>query len=142
VPAPEDAWVAPPPEEIDAWVAPPPTTTSAPSGGESVPDLLASAAHQPPEVAEPIYRHVLELDPNEHHAAHELGDILMRRHDARGAVPLYEIVTRRRPGQAGNWIDLGDARRDAGDTAGARQAWQSALEHDPENAAAHERLGE
>jgi cytochrome c-type biogenesis protein CcmH/NrfG len=68
--------------------------------------------------------------------------MLMRRHQAADAVPLFELVTRRRPGQAGNWVDLGDARRDAGDGEGARAAWRQALERDPENAEAHARLGE
>ena len=133
---PVDAFVATAPPAPDAWTAPPP------SGEASVEDLLAQASHADAATAESLYRRVLQLDPSEHHAAHSLGEILMRHHQAADAVPLFEIVTRRRPGQAGNWIDLGDARRDAGDQDGARAAWRTALDHDPENATAHERLGE
>lgn len=137
----EDAWVEPvdaavASPEPDAWVAPPP------SGEASVADLLAQASHADDDAAEPIYRHVLELDPTEHHAAHELADILMHRHQAAQAVPLLELVVRRRPRQVGYRIDLGDARRDAGDLDGARAAWREALTLDPANAEAHERLGE
>ncbi len=139
-----DAWVdpidaavvAPMPEPPDAWVAPPPT------GAASVVDLLAQASHLPAAEAEPLYRRVLELDPREHHAALGLAAILMHRHEAAEAVPLLELVVRRRPGRAEYRIDLGDARRDAGDLAGAQEAWRGALTIEPENADAHERLGE
>lgn len=146
--APVDAWVEP----VDAWVVPidaavveateDSAETPPASGDESVQDLLASASHADAALAEPIYRRVLVLDPREHHAALGLAEILLHRHQPAEAVPLLELVVHRRPGRAEYRVDLGDARRDAGDLEGARAAWREALSVDPENADAHERLGD
>ena len=57
-------------------------------------------------------------------------------------IPLIESAIRRRRGRAEFRVLLGDARQQAGDAAGAQAAWREALELDPDNRAAHQRLGE
>lgn len=155
VAAPEDAWVeaadawAPPaedaavPSEPDAWAPEetPPEEAPPSEGGDAL-ALVEQASHAPPEQAETLLRRALAIDPREHHAALALAELLMRRHAPSEAVPLYELVVRRRPGRAEYRVDLGDARRDAGDAEGARSAWREALEIDPDNADARARLGE
>lgn len=92
-------------------------------------------------VAETLYRQALALDPRNHYAMLGIAEILMRRGDAAGAIPFIENAISRRRNRAAYRVLLGDARRDAGDAAGARRAWEEALEVDPENAAARSRLG-
>ena len=58
------------------------------------------------------------------------------------AIPFIENAIRRRGRRAEYRVLLGDARRDAGDLEGARAAWRQALEIDPDDRTAHERLGE
>jgi syndecan 1 len=138
-----DAW-SPPAEDAfvatvvatapDAWTAPPPAS------GATAAELITQAAHRPDAEAEPLLRRALELEPTEHHAASQLAAILMRRHQPAEAIPLLEIAVHARPRQAEFGIALGDARRDAGDLAGARQAWQAVLDRDPNNATAQARL--
>ncbi|MFO0686853.1 MAG: tetratricopeptide repeat protein [Sandaracinus sp.] len=141
-----DAWAAPAEDaavvaEPDAWAAEE-VAEATPSEGTSALDLVEQASHAPPEQAETLLRRALTVDPREHHAALALAELLMHRHAPAEAVPLYELVVRRRPGRAEYRVDLGDARRDAGDAEGARAAWREALEIDPDNADAHERLGQ
>jgi DNA-binding response OmpR family regulator len=103
--------------------------------------LVARAAEAPDPLAEPLYRQALALDPRNHYAMLGIAEILVRRGDAAGAVPLIEGAIARRRNRASYRVLLGDARRDAGDAAGARRAWQDALEIEPENRAARSRLG-
>jgi len=104
--------------------------------------LVARAAEATDPVAETLYRQALALDPRNHYAMLGIAEILMRRGDAAGAVPLIESAIARRRNRAPYRVLLGDARRDAGDAPGARRAWQEALEIEPENRAARSRLGE
>jgi hypothetical protein len=103
--------------------------------------LVARAADATDPVAETLYRQALALDPRNHYAMLGLAEILMRRGQPAEAVPLIEGAIARRRNRAAYRVLLGDARRDAGDAAGARRAWEEALEIDPENRQAHERLG-
>src|SRR6185503_13808786 len=47
------------------------------------------------------------------------------------AVPAFERAVQDDPSNAVFWTNLGNARRDVGDTVRAEQAYRSALEHDP-----------
>jgi predicted Zn-dependent protease len=92
-------------------------------------------------VAETLYRRALALDPRNHYAMLGLAEILVERGQAAEAVPLLEGAVARRRNRAPYRVLLGDARRAAGDEAGARRAWEEALEVDPENRQARARLG-
>ena len=64
----------------------------------------------------------------------------MAREDGARAVEHAELAARMRSRRARYHVLLGDARRLAGDAAGARRAWERALEVDPDNARALRRL--
>jgi DNA-binding response OmpR family regulator len=104
-------------------------------------ELVTRAEDATDPVAETYYRQALALDPRNHYAMLGIAEILMRRGEAAAAVPLIEGAIARRRNRAAYRVLLGDARRDAGDAAGARRAWEEALEVDPENRAARSRLG-
>lgn len=104
-------------------------------------ELVARAEGATDPVAETYYRQALALDPRNHYAMLGIAEILMRRGEPALAVPLIESAIARRRNRAAYRVLLGDARRDAGDAAGARRAWEEALEVDPENRAARSRLG-
>lgn len=103
--------------------------------------LVERAEDATDPVAETLYRQALALDPRNHYAMLGLAEILMRRGQPAEAIPLIEGAIARRRNRAAYRVLLGDARRDAGDAAGARRAWEEALEIDPENRQAHDRLG-
>lgn len=94
-----------------------------------------------PSVKETLYRRALALDPRNHYAMLGLADVYMDRGQPSEAIPLLEGAVRRRGRRASYRVLLGDARRDAGDAAGARAAWQEALEIDPDDRTARARLG-
>jgi cytochrome c-type biogenesis protein CcmH/NrfG len=113
------------------------------AGGADAPALIRQAAEARDDATrERLYRQALALDPREHHAMVGLAEIHLRRHEPALAIPLLEAAVRRRRGRAEFRVLLGDARRDSGDTAGAATAWREALELDPDNRQAHERLGQ
>ncbi len=91
---------------------------------------------------ERLYRRALELDPRNHYAMIGLAEIYLGRNQPSQAIPLIESAIRRRRGRAEFRVLLGDARQQSGDTSGAQAAWREALEIDPDNRQAHQRLGE
>ena len=91
---------------------------------------------------ERLYRRALELDPRNHYAMIGLAEVYLGRNQPSQAIPLLENAIRRRRGRAEFRILLGDARQQAGDAAGAQAAWREALEIDPDNRQARQRLGE
>ena len=91
--------------------------------------------------AEALFRQALALDPREHHAAIGLAEILVESGRASEAIPLIEIAISRRRTRGAYRVLLGDARRAAGDAAGAEAAYREALEVEPDNRAARSRLG-
>jgi DNA-binding response OmpR family regulator len=93
------------------------------------------------DLAERLYRRALRLDPREHHAMVGLARLLMDRNRHAEAVELMRGAVRRRSRRAAYRIWLGDALAGAGDAAGARRAWQEALELDPDSRQAQRRLG-
>lgn len=56
---------------------------------------------------------------------------ILRNQDYRTEVALWEATVKYSPNKARAWNNLGHARRQAGDDAGAKQAWQQALAIDP-----------
>ncbi|MFN9808923.1 MAG: tetratricopeptide repeat protein [Deltaproteobacteria bacterium] len=136
---------APPTPEVLEPAPEPPTSavTVEGAGGADAPALIRQAAEARDDATrERLYRQALALDPREHHAMVGLAEIHLRRHEPALAIPLLEAAVRRRRGRAEFRVLLGDARRDSGDTAGAATAWREALELDPDNRQAHERLGQ
>ncbi|MCZ7684217.1 MAG: tetratricopeptide repeat protein [Sandaracinaceae bacterium] len=94
------------------------------------------------ELAERLYRRVLQLEPREHHAMLGLGRILTERGAHAEAAEQLRGAVQRRPRRAAYRILLGDALSAAGDAAGARREWQEALELEPDNRQARQRLGQ
>src|SRR5690606_22466214 len=110
--------------------------------GARVDELLRSANRAgSTDLGERLYRRVLALEPREHHAMVGLADILMDRNRPAEAAELLRSAVARRPRRAAYRVKLGDALAAMGDDAGARRAWEQALEHEPDNAQARRRLG-
>jgi tetratricopeptide (TPR) repeat protein len=61
--------------------------------------------------------------------------------DYRGAVALLDGILKRWPDSAGMWYDLGNAKRELGDVAGAEAAFRKTIEIDPKMPEAHCNLG-
>lgn len=95
----------------------------------------------PPRIAEDLYRRALEIDPRHHHAMVGLARLLLARGAASEALPYAEAAVQRRPRRAAYRVLLGDIRQAAGDSSGAREAWEQALALDPTNRDARARLG-
>ncbi|MCC6875417.1 MAG: tetratricopeptide repeat protein [Sandaracinaceae bacterium] len=93
-------------------------------------------------MAERLYRRALELDADEHHAMIGLARLLVDRHAPAEAVELARGAVRRRPRRAAYQIVLGDALRAAGNGGEARAAYERALELEPDNRQARQRLGQ
>ncbi len=111
--------------------------------GTDVDDLLRRARSAGnDDLSERLYRRILQLDEHEHHAMVGLARILMDRGENDEAATLFRGAVRRRPRRAIYRVWLGDARAGSGDTAGARREWQRALELDPDNRLAQQRLGQ
>jgi len=85
---------------------------------------------------------MLALDPREHHAMVGLAEILMDRNQPAEAAQLLRSAVSRRPRRAARDRHLGDALAASGDDAGARRAWEQALEVEPDNAQARRSLGQ
>lgn len=113
-----------------------------PPEGTRADELLRAARRAgKTELAERLYRRVLELEPREHHAMIGLAEILMARNAHAEAVPLLRSAVRRRPRRAPYRVLLGDALAGAGDDAAARREWERALELHPNDVRARRRLG-
>jgi DNA-binding response OmpR family regulator len=110
-------------------------------GASAVDAYLERARTAPPAIAENLYRRALALDPQNHYAMIGLARLLVARGAAADAVPLAEAAVRRRPRRAAYRVLLGDVRQAAGDSTGAREAWEQALDLEPDNREARARLG-
>ncbi len=132
-------------EPVDAGVdAAEPEPVAAPevdTGGDAD-ALVARAEGLPDAQAEGLYRRAIALDDRNHYAMLGLAGVLMRRGAPEEAIPFIEGAIRRRGRRAEYRVMLGDARRDAGDAAGARAAWREALTIDPDQRDARARLSE
>jgi len=137
--APPDAYAAP-----DAFLESEAVAVEDPNAPPSDAETLVRQANEArdPSVKETLFRRALSLDPRNHYAMLGLADVFMDRGQPGEAIPLLEGAIRRRGRRASYRVLLGDARRDAGDMAGARSAWQDALEIDPDDRTARTRLGQ
>ena len=90
--------------------------------------------------AEPIFRAVLRLKPDEHHAMEGLAKILLKRNAGSEALPLTERIVRKRSKRASYRLLYGDALAQTGDQAKAVEQWQKAVRLSPSNTAARNRL--
>lgn len=88
------------------------------------------------------YKRVLALKPDLYQAKLNLGMVLLRDHDAAGALPFLQQAAQQKPTEARPNRYLGDALLQTGDAAGASQAYKTALAHDPKIAAAELGLGQ
>ena len=91
--------------------------------------------------AEAAYLRVLRTSPNNARAMAGLARLHLARHDARTASTWARRLAEGHLPNAGNYVLLGDALQGAGDTAGARRAWEHALEIAPGYRDARRRLG-
>lgn len=142
---PADAFEAPDAfTEPDAFVEAEEVAVEDPNAPPSDAEALVRQANEArdPNVKETLFRRALALDPRNHYAMLGLADIYMDRGQPNEAIPLIEGAIRRRARRSSYRVLLGDARRAAGDMAGARAAWQEALEIDPNDRLAHTRLGD
>jgi hypothetical protein len=90
--------------------------------------------------AEPLFRAVLEKEPDEHHAMEGLVKILLKRGAGTEALPMAERIVRKRSRRASYRLLYGDALSQSGDKAGAEEQWNQALRLSPGNVAALRRL--
>lgn len=82
------------------------------------------------------YRKVLELKPGLYQAELNLGTVLLRRKQARDAVPYLESAAEQKPKELRPRILLADALFETGDFAGAERSYRAALELDAKSAVA------
>lgn len=98
------------------------------------------AGNGDPKRAEAMLRALLERKPRDHHVMEPLVRLLLRQGRGSEAVPLAERMVAKRSRRASYRELLGDARRLAGDSEGAKTAYQKALELDPSNARVRSRV--
>ncbi len=105
--------------------------------------LRAQQAHRQGrlDVAERIYRAVLELDPQDVNALHFLGVLLHQRGDSSGGVALIERALTLAPDAPGMWNNLGNVLLEMMKVDEASAAYRRCLALAPEFADAHNNLG-
>jgi tetratricopeptide (TPR) repeat protein len=91
--------------------------------------------------AEESYRRALSLDPDEPDSNNNLANILLKRGDARGALPLYERALAARPDDARILSNLGTAHLQIDDPRGALPLYERALAALPDDARMLSNLG-
>ncbi len=151
--------IAPPPSAIVEVAAPPPSTVVEDTEPEAEEDAEPSVALRPDDPqrlvdranfrrthgdlpgAEADYLHVIRVSPNNARAQAGLARLHLARHDARTASTWARRLAEGHSPNAGNYVLLGDTLQAAGDTAGARRAWERALEITPGYRDARRRLG-
>jgi tetratricopeptide (TPR) repeat protein len=90
--------------------------------------------------AEKEYRLALEGNPFDEKSESRLGDIALRRSDAKGALALYSRALEMQPNDAGANLGMGKALMSLHQPERRSNIW-SAVKIDPFNAASHYRLG-
>lgn len=106
-----------------------------------VADALAAEQQGRWEVARVLYQEAFEVEPLNPHAVAGLARERLTAGDAEGALAHAERAVQLRRRRAAYRVLLGDARRMGGDVGGARRAYERALELDPEDRDARQRLG-
>ena len=82
-------------------------------------------------LAEPVYRQVLELQPNNYQAITELADVLGRRADFPGSIALYQSAIASNPTDLATRVELARVQRYAGSTGDAEATLSQVLDADP-----------
>ncbi|HEX2677244.1 MAG TPA: hypothetical protein VHM19_11405 [Polyangiales bacterium] len=130
-----------------------PKLAAAPAPVAAEPEKAASASGDPVEAArakltakdfagaEAMCRAILDKDKTEHHAMEVLARALIAEHKGAEAVAYAEQIVKRRPKRASYRLVLGDAKRAAGDEAGAQQAYRDGLAIDPNDYDLNKRVG-
>ncbi|MBS0511235.1 MAG: tetratricopeptide repeat protein [Proteobacteria bacterium] len=105
--------------------------------------LRAQQAHRHGQLdlAERIYRAVLELDPQDVNALHFLGVLLHQRGDSGGGVALIERALALAPDAPGVWNNLGNVLLEMGQVDKAVDSYQRCLALAPEFGDAHNNVG-
>jgi DNA-binding response OmpR family regulator len=140
------AEVAPPPSEVDDTADTTDDTSETPAARVDEAQRLVDRAnflrsHGDLPGAEADYLRVLRISPNNARAMAGLARLHLARHDARTASTWARRLAEGHLPNAGNYVLLGDALQASGDTAGARRAWERALEITPGYRDARRRLG-
>ena len=97
--------------------------------------------HGRPEIAEPLYRDVLQFDPQNELALHFLGLLRHESGDSREALELIREAIALNPFDADIHTDAGKVHMALGNPEGAAEEFQKALRLDPENAEVQFNLG-
>ncbi len=134
--APAPAATAPP---ATATPAEPPAQDSA-ATRQRVEQLLKEAASAKGQLAVAKYREVLKLDPRNHRAHFNIGQLLSQQGDYPGALPHLERAVQLSGRNASYRIYLGNAYLKTSATAKAKEQYQKALEIEPGNATAKRML--
>lgn len=90
--------------------------------------------------AEAEFGRSLQTAPGNFDATKGLAYVALWRGDAKSAVTRFDALTEKNPRNAELWVALGNARRAAGDEAGARAAYRQALVVEPDRADARQAL--
>jgi tetratricopeptide (TPR) repeat protein len=116
-----------------------------PKEGDAAGQVMAHALHLLRQgdyrTAEPLLRALLARDPNHADALFNLGMMLSDQRHLEEATALLHRYVDRVPDSSQGWTALGVAYLRKDDTEGARNAFESALEIDPENAYALRNMG-
>jgi O-antigen biosynthesis protein len=96
--------------------------------------------HGTPEEAERALKGLLEHDPGDAAAHHNLGTLYLRCRRYREAARSYRESLRHRPDAPDTFVHLGYALKEGGQLGQARSSWEQALRLDPGNSAAREEL--
>lgn len=93
------------------------------------------------DAAEPVYRALLQRDPDDSVALHLLGLLLIDRGDLARAATLIRRSLQLKPDVAAAWADLARAQRGSGDAEAAAESARHAVGLDPQLADGHTQLG-
>ena len=105
-------------------------TESDPAALASRADALFAAGRYGDAI--PLYRRILELDPDDAEAHNDLGLALHSTGPAQSGLAVLETGAEKGPRLPRIWLTLGFVRANSGDAAGARQALERARDLGPE----------
>ncbi len=105
--------------------------------------LAARELHRAGDLAaaEPMYRRILDEEPEHPDALHLLGVVALQRGDSESAIALIERAIGARPGEAAYHGNLGNAHMALGAPAQAEAEFRRAIELDAGAVEAHFNLG-
>jgi hypothetical protein len=125
----------------DPFSAPAPAKVGAAEAAQTVATARRKLAADDAEGAEELMRQLLQNDPRNDQALDVLARALIDQDRGGAAAAVAEKLVALRPRTVSYWLVLGDALLMKGDDAGAKRAWQKALDLRPDDSGARQRLG-